>query len=73
MRTAAQKVRKQVQALPDFDKLQLVNVLLTELDKPDPDIDRVWAAESQRRWKAYKAGKMKASSYREVMKRYRKK
>ena len=71
MRTAAEKVRKQVQSLPDSDKLQLVDVLLTELDKPDPDIDRVWAAESQRRWKAYKAGKMKAVPYREVMKRYR--
>ena len=72
MRTAAQKVRKQVQALPDSDKLQLVNVLLTELDKPDPDIDRVWTAESQRRWKAYKAGKMKAIPYQEVMKRFKK-
>ena len=72
MRTAAEKVRKQARSLPDSDKLQLVDVLLTELDKPDPDIDRVWAAESQRRWKAYKAGKMKAISYREVMKRFKK-
>jgi len=71
MRTMAQKVHKQVQSLPDSDKLQLVDVLLTELDKPDPDIDRVWAAESQRRWKAYKAGKMKATPYREVMKRFK--
>ena len=72
MRSAAQKVRKQVQSLPDADKLQLVDVLLTELDKPDPDIDRVWAAESQRRWRAYKAGKMKAIPYREVMQRFKK-
>jgi putative addiction module component (TIGR02574 family) len=72
MRTAAEKVRKQARSLPDSDKLQLVDVLLTELDKPDPDIDRVWAAESQRRWKAYKAGKMKAIPYREVMKRFKK-
>lgn len=72
MRSAAEKVRKQVKALPDSDKLQLVDVLLTELDKPDPDIDRVWAAESQRRWKAYKAGKMKAIAYSEVMKKFKK-
>lgn len=73
MRSAAKKVHKQVQALPDSDKLQLVDVLLTELDKPDPDIDRVWAGESQRRWKAYKAGKMKAIPYNEVMKKFKKK
>jgi len=72
MRSAAEKVRKQVQALPDSDKLQLVDVLLTELDKPDPDIDRVWAAESQRRWRAYKAGKMKAVPYNEVIKKFKK-
>jgi len=72
MHSAAEKVRKQVRALPDADKLQLVDVLLTELDKPDPDIDRVWAAESQRRWRAYKAGKMKAVPYNEVMKKFKK-
>ncbi len=72
MRTRAEKVRKQVQSLRDSDKLRLVDVLLTELDKPDPDIDRVWVAESQRRWRAYKAGKMKAVPYREVMKRFKK-
>jgi putative addiction module component (TIGR02574 family) len=69
MRSRAQSVRKQVQLLPDAEKLQLVDVLLAELDKPDPEIDRVWAAESQRRWKAYKTGKMKAIRYDEVIKR----
>jgi len=72
MRSAAEKVRKQVQALPDSDKLQLVDALLADLDKPDPDIDRVWAAESQRRWKAYKAGKMKAVAYSDVLKKFKK-
>jgi len=72
MGTAAEKVRKQVRSLPDSDKLQLVDVLLTELDKPDPEIDRVWAAESQRRWRAYKAGKMKAVPYSEAMKKFKK-
>lgn len=72
MRAAAEKVRKQAQALADSDKLRLVDVLLSELDKPDPDIDRVWSAESQRRWKAYKAGRMRAVPYKEVMKKFKK-
>jgi len=71
MRSAAEKVRKQVQALPDAEKLHIVDVLLSELDKPDPEIDRVWAAESQRRWKAYKAGKMKAIPYAKVMEKFK--
>ncbi len=73
MRSAAEKVRKQAQSLPDVDKLQLVDVLLTELDKPDPAIDRVWVAESRRRWRAYKSGKMKAIPFNEVMKKFKKK
>ena len=72
MRAAAEKIRKQAQSLADSDKLRLVDVLLSELDKPDPEIDRVWMAESQRRWKAFKAGKMTVVSYAEVMKRFKK-
>lgn len=71
MRASADTIRKQAQSLADSDKLRLVDVLLSELDRPDPEIDRVWTAESQRRWKAYKAGKMAAVSYREVMKRFK--
>lgn len=36
-------------------------------DKPDPLIDRAWAREAQRRWKAYKTGKVKAIPLAEVM------
>ncbi len=72
MRSSANKVRKQAQTLSDSDKLRLVDALLSDLDKPDPEIDRVWAAESLRRWKAYKNGKMKLIPYTEVMQQFRK-
>ncbi len=71
MRQAAAKIRKQAEGLADSEKLQLVDVLLAGLDKPDPEIDRIWSAESQRRWKAYKAGHMKSVSHKEVMKRFK--
>ena len=50
----------------------MIDVLLSDLDKPDPEVDRVWFAEAHRRWKAYKAGKMKAIPFREVMKKFAK-
>jgi len=71
MRATAVKVRKQAQALADSEKLQLVDVLLSEPDKPDPEIDRVWAAEAKRRWRAYRAGKMKAVPYKQIMSRFK--
>jgi hypothetical protein len=41
-----------------------------QLDKPDPEIDRIWAEEAKKRWKAYKAGKVATVSYEQVMKKY---
>ena len=67
MRSTAQKLQRQVESLPDVGKLHLIDSLLTELDKPDPTIDAIWAEEAQRRWKAYKRGKIRAIPYKEVM------
>ena len=49
-------------------KMELVDSILMQLDKPDPEIDRIWAEEARSRWQAYKAGKLKTVSYEQVMK-----
>jgi putative addiction module component (TIGR02574 family) len=59
--------------LPDTDKLKLVDTLLEQLDRPDPDLDKIWAQEATNRWIAYKEGKLETHAYEEVMARYRKK
>jgi len=41
------------------------------LDKPDPEIDRIWADEALKRWQAYKTGKMETVVYGQVMEKYR--
>jgi len=71
MSTAADKLVLQIKDLPDTEKLRLVDAILTELDKPDPEIDRVWAEEARKRWIAYKAGRISTVSYEEVMAKYR--
>ena len=38
-----------------------------QLDKPDPDIDRIWAKEARKRWQAYRAEKMHGYLERDVM------
>ena len=43
------------------DRLMLVELLHESLDKPDPEIDRLWADEAQRRLVAYRAGKLGAT------------
>ena len=64
---------KQIDTITDVDKLKVVDYILMELDKPDPEIDRIWKEEAQKRWKAYKEGKAKTVPYDQVMKKYNQK
>lgn len=71
MSTNADKLVSEIRDLPDSEKLRLVDAILADLDKPDPEIDRVWANEARRRWAAYKEGRIPTVSYEEVMAKYR--
>jgi putative addiction module component (TIGR02574 family) len=65
------KLTEKIHELPDIEKLRLVDVILKELDKPDPEIDRVWLVEARKRWAAYKAGRVPTVSYESVMAKHR--
>jgi putative addiction module component (TIGR02574 family) len=67
MSTTAAKLVLEIRDLPDVEKLRLVDAILTDLDKPDPEIDRIWTDEARKRWAAYKAGRISTVSYEEVM------
>jgi len=67
----ADKLVSEIRNLPDVEKLRLVDAILTDLDKPDPEIDRVWAEEARKRWAAYKNGRIPTVSYEEVMAKHR--
>ena len=71
MSTNADKLVSEIRGLPDSEKLRLVDAILSDLDKPDPEIDRVWANEARKRWAAYKEGRIPTVSYEEVMSKYR--
>jgi putative addiction module component (TIGR02574 family) len=65
------KLAEEIHELSDIEKLRLVDAILTDLDKPDPEIDRVWAVEARKRWAAYKAGRVPTVSYESVMTKHR--
>jgi putative addiction module component (TIGR02574 family) len=71
MAKSVDKIAQEIRELPDVEKLRLVDAILTDLDKPDPEIDRVWAEEARKRWAAYKAGKIPTVSYESVMAKHR--
>lgn len=71
MTTKTERLAAEIQGLSDVEKLRLVDEILSDLDKPDPEIDRIWAEEARKRWTAYKAGHIPSISYQEVMEKHR--
>jgi hypothetical protein len=65
-------IKQKLNHLSDNEKMVVLNYLLEELDRPDPEIDRQWAKEALRRQKEMRSGKTKALSHDEVFKKYKK-
>lgn len=68
---SSQEIYQQVSHLPSIEKLRLAELLLADLDTPNPEIDAIWREEAQKRWQAYKAGELKTASYEAVMQKYK--
>ena len=70
MSSDAERIEQEIKSLADIDKLRLVDSILADLDRPDPEIDRIWAEEARKRWAAYKASRIPTVSYEDVMSEY---
>ena len=50
---------------PD-ERLDVVDEILSSRDHPDPEIDRIWIDEAEKRLAAYRAGKVKGVPAEEI-------
>ena len=55
---------------PD-EKMELVNALLADLDRPDPAIEKEWGSEAKRRLAAMRSGRMRSYSMAQVFAKYK--
>ena len=69
--TNADNILKEALMLRSFEKAQLIDRLISSLDKPDKEIDELWAKEAEDRIDAYDQGKLKAVSLEKVLQKYR--
>jgi putative addiction module component (TIGR02574 family) len=69
--TSTDNVFKEALTLQPFEKAQLIDKLLYSLDKPDKEIDELWAKEVEDRIDAYDQGKIKAISLEKVLQKYK--
>ncbi|MBI5235256.1 MAG: addiction module protein [Deltaproteobacteria bacterium] len=71
MGTISEELAIKIRSLPDVEKIELVDAILMQLDRPDPAIDGIWADEAYKRWLSYKSGKSETVPYERIMDRYR--
>jgi putative addiction module component (TIGR02574 family) len=67
MNTRISSIAKEADRLSAADRIKLVEHLLATLDKPDVEIDRAWAEESERRLDAYLQGETTARDAKDVL------
>jgi len=72
MNTETKQIIDQAILLPALEKAQIVDQLISSLDKPDETIDRLWRKEVKDRIKAYESGDIKSVSLKQVLSKYQK-
>jgi len=68
---ASNEILKEVLNLAPTEKAKLIDKLLSSLDKPDKELDKLWAKEAEDLIEAYEQGKIKALTLKEVLEKYR--
>lgn len=63
-------ILKEALSLRPSEKAKLIDKLISSLDKPDKEIDELWAKEAEDRINAYDRGKIKIVSLETVLKKY---
>lgn len=71
MNTTTQNIVEQAAKLSANEKIELIDALLATVDKPDAEVDTLWAAEAESRLAAYQRGEMQALDLNEVLAKYR--
>ena len=65
------RILKEALTLKPAQKAELIDKLLSSLDKPDREIDDLWAKEAESRIDAYEQGKIKAITLEKVLEKYK--
>ncbi|MBM3132909.1 MAG: addiction module protein [Deltaproteobacteria bacterium] len=68
---APNKILKEALALKPAEKAELIDKLLSSLDKSDAEIDELWAKEAESRIDAYERGEIKAVALETVLSKYK--
>jgi len=63
---SSKEILEQALALKPEERFIIVEGLLRSLDEPDQKIDEIWAAEAEKRLKAYREGSLEGIPMEEI-------
>ncbi|EFI36104.1 addiction module component, TIGR02574 family [Desulfonatronospira thiodismutans ASO3-1] len=66
------EIKEKILALNEVERVRLAEFIFDSLDKPDPEVEQKWIEESERRYQAYKEGRINPVSMNEIRQRYKK-
>ena len=69
--TTTDNIFEETLTLRPSEKAQLIDKLISTLDKPDKEVDELWAKETEDRIDAYDQGKLKVVSLEKTLQKYR--
>ena len=62
-------LEKSILQLPPIQRIHMIERIVESLNVPDQKIEKLWASESEKRYTAFKSGKMKSISLQALKKR----
>jgi putative addiction module component (TIGR02574 family) len=66
MTEAAKRIFQEAMNLPTIERASLIDELLSSMDKPDSELDKLWANEAEERLAAYRQGDIESYPAEEV-------
>jgi len=67
MATELRQLFREALELTDNDRATLAGLLIESLESPpDPDVEKAWAEEAERRWREIESGEVKTIPWEEV-------
>jgi putative addiction module component (TIGR02574 family) len=68
--TAPNELFKAALNLTPKEKVELIDKMLSSLDAPDKELDKLWSQEAEDRITAFEKGEIKALTIKEVLEKY---
>jgi putative addiction module component (TIGR02574 family) len=71
MMPTALELVQEIEKLSPAERVRVIDMVIRDTIKPDPEIEKVWVREATARWNAFERGGIEAVPYESVMARYR--